>query len=530
MSVALYRKYRPKNFSDVTNQNHIKITLQHEIENDHLGHAYLFCGPRGTGKTTIARLLAKAVNCVDLKPNAEPCNVCASCVEIMENRSLDIMEVDAASHTGVDNVRENIINNARFTPTKSKYKVFIIDEVHMLSISAFNALLKVLEEPPKHVIFILATTEAHKVPATIISRCQRFDFKKIFAKDLVSRLGWIVQQEKMQVDESVLKSIAKQAGGCVRDAESLLEQVLSLGGEKITEEQASLILPRSNQNLFLDLFKIILNKQKAEGLILINRLVDDGVDLNQFIDSFVEFLRQLLIYRVTNNPHDLARDLDDSLVTECIELLKNVDEARLIGMISKFLENKDLFKQNYLTQLSLEVSVIELCDINNVYQARPKIEVKTEPKVEIVPAKTQISEESVAPKPVVDAGDLDSFMLHWPKVLNDVKAQHYSLFMSLHMSKPLSFIEDKLVLGFLFELQRSRVDDLKAKNIIKEALFKVFGRKIEIETFIDQNLSLADLPKNNNIESAIEVPLAPVSPEDSAAEDLAGAFGGQIVS
>src|SRR3989339_1510562 len=179
MSVALYRKYRPKNFSDVTNQNHIKITLQHEIESNHLGHAYLFCGPRGTGKTTLARLLAKAVNCLDLKNNYEPCNECDSCKEILEHRSLDIIEIDAASHTGVDNVRENIINNARFTPAKSKYKVFIIDEVHMLSISAFNALLKILEEPPKEVIFILCTTEVHKIPATIISRCQRFDFKRI---------------------------------------------------------------------------------------------------------------------------------------------------------------------------------------------------------------------------------------------------------------------------------------------------------------------------------------------------------------
>ncbi|MBT7007089.1 DNA polymerase III subunit gamma/tau, partial [Candidatus Falkowbacteria bacterium] len=201
MSIALYRKYRPQAFGDVTNQNHIKLTLQNEIESDKIGHAYLFCGPRGTGKTTLARIFSKTVNCLDKKNNNEPCNGCDSCNEINDGKSMDIIEIDAASHTGVDNVRENIISNARFTPTSRKYKVFIIDEVHMLSISAFNALLKILEEPPQYVIFILATTEIHKVPNTIISRCQRFDFKKIIFNELVDRLRWICTQEGVSVDE-----------------------------------------------------------------------------------------------------------------------------------------------------------------------------------------------------------------------------------------------------------------------------------------------------------------------------------------
>jgi len=535
MSVALYRKYRPKNFSDVTNQTHIKITLQHEIESDHLGHAYLFCGPRGTGKTTLARLLAKAVNCLDLKENAEPCNECASCQEILENRSLDIIEIDAASHTGVDNVRENIINNARFTPVKSKYKVFIIDEVHMLSISAFNALLKVLEEPPKHVIFILATTEAHKIPATIISRCQRFDFKKIFAKEMVARLRWIVSQEGMKVDEDVLEQIAKHAGGCVRDAESLLEQILSLGGTQITAEQASLILPRSNLNLFFDLFSIIVNKQKAEALAFVNKLLEDGMDLNQFTDNFIEFLRQLLVYKVTNNPHDLARDFDDDLVSRCLEILKKVEETQIIFMINRFLTNKDLFKQNYLVQLPLEVSLIELCGVGGrLVAATPAIK-KSEPTPQPV-IETPKIETPVVVGPTVDkvepaitnfdAGDLDQFLNYWQQILSQIKEQHYSLYMSLHMSKPLSFAEDKLILGFIFELQRSRVDDIKAKNIIKEVLLKCLGRKIEVETMVDPKLTLTDLPKNGNLNNPI-----PTQPQtvDDAANELAGEFGGQVV-
>src|SRR3989339_1919745 len=189
---TLYRKYRPQKFSELIGQNHIKITLQHELERGEIGHAYLFCGPRGLGKTTTARLFAKAVNCVNRKDGeSEPCNKCNSCTSIMTGNSVDMIEIDAASHTSVDNVRENIIENARFTPTSSKYKVFIIDEVHMLSISAFNALLKTLEEPPAHAIFILCTTELHKVPETIVSRCQHFDFKKVAPAEAIKRLKMI---------------------------------------------------------------------------------------------------------------------------------------------------------------------------------------------------------------------------------------------------------------------------------------------------------------------------------------------------
>ena len=206
MSLALYRKYRPQTFREVSGQTHIKTTLQNELEMDRVSHAYLFSGPRGTGKTTMARLLAKSVNCLSRKKGeSEPCSKCEACAEITDGRSLDVIEIDAASHTGVDNVRENIIQSSKFTPTQRKYKVFIIDEVHMLSISAFNALLKTLEEPPKHAMFILATTELHKVPETILSRCQRFIFRIVAYEEIIKRLDYIIAKEEKKVDAEVVE-------------------------------------------------------------------------------------------------------------------------------------------------------------------------------------------------------------------------------------------------------------------------------------------------------------------------------------
>ena len=294
MPLALYRKYRPQCFGEIINQGHIKTILANEVAQGKVAHAYLFSGPRGTGKTSIARILAKAVNCT-ARTGSEPCNKCAACITITAGRALDIMEIDAASYTGVDNVRDTIIETAKFAPNILKCKVFIIDEAHMLTGAAWNALLKIMEEPPAHVIFMLATTEAHKVPATILSRCQRFDFHRIKVSELVGRLKFITEQEKIKVATPVLEAVARLAEGGVRDAESLLEQLLSLGEAEITEELAALVLPRTALPMAYDLLAAIAEKNAPAALTVIAAASEQGVDLTQFSGDLLETLRLALL-------------------------------------------------------------------------------------------------------------------------------------------------------------------------------------------------------------------------------------------
>ncbi|MEK7122515.1 MAG: DNA polymerase III subunit gamma/tau, partial [Patescibacteria group bacterium] len=310
--MSLYRKYRPQTFADIAGQEHIKQTLQNALARSEFVHAYLFSGPRAVGKTTTARVLTRAVNCIGRKEGeSEPCNQCASCTAILENRALDVIEIDAASYTGVDNVRDTIIASARVGRSGLKTKVFIIDEVHMLSTAAFNALLKTLEEPPSSVLFILATTELHKVPATIVSRCQRFEFKKIPPDAMRARLKMIIKKEKKSVDDEVVSQIIRLADGCQRDAESLLGQVLVFEDDHIGLETARLVLPMGNQALVKKLIGILVGQDISAAMGVVATAEEQGVDLAVFSADVLEYLRTLLL--IQSGAPDLVNESESEL-------------------------------------------------------------------------------------------------------------------------------------------------------------------------------------------------------------------------
>ncbi|MDZ7261147.1 MAG: DNA polymerase III subunit gamma/tau, partial [candidate division KSB1 bacterium] len=293
--LVLARKWRPLKFDEVVGQKHVIVTLENAIKSNRLANAYLFSGPRGVGKTTVARILAKAINC-EQGPTVTPCNKCASCNEITESRSLDVFEIDGASNRGIDEVR-NLRENLRYAPHKGKHKIYIIDEVHMLTTEAFNALLKTLEEPPPNVLFIFATTEPHKVPATILSRCQRFSFKRIPLSEIIQQLKTICQAEHIEIDEESLHLIAKKADGSMRDGQSILDQAVSFCGAKIQVQQVAELLGVIEQELFFELSDLIKRKDVKGGLALAERIFYEGYDVNEFLIGAAEHFRNLLVIK-----------------------------------------------------------------------------------------------------------------------------------------------------------------------------------------------------------------------------------------
>ena len=301
---ALYRKFRPVEFEDVKGQEHIITTLKNQIEANRIGHAYLFCGTRGTGKTTVAKIFAKAVNC-EHPVNGSPCGECAMCHSIAAGTSMNVIEIDAASNNGVDNIRE-IREEVAYRPTEGKYKVYIIDEVHMLSIGAFNALLKTLEEPPEYVIFILATTEVHKIPITILSRCQHYDFKRISIETITDRLRDLMQEEQVEVEEKALRYVAKAADGSMRDALSLLDQCIAFYlGQKLTYDNVLEVLGAVDTDVFSRLLRSVIRRDVPKVLDIVDDLVMQGRELTQLATDFTWYLRNLLLVKTSDNIEDV---------------------------------------------------------------------------------------------------------------------------------------------------------------------------------------------------------------------------------
>ena len=372
MYQALYRKYRPTNFNEVVGQEVIIKTIKNAIINDRISHAYLFCGPRGTGKTTIAKIIAKTVNCLDLKDGI-PCDKCKNCIQFNEKQTTDIIEIDAASNNGVDEIRE-IRNKVSLVPNSGRYKIYIIDEVHMLTVGAFNALLKTLEEPPKHIIFILATTEPHKIPITILSRCQRFDFKKIPDNKIVSRLEYITKKENIDIEEAALKEIAHLSDGGMRDSISLLDQAVAYSEDKITVEDIHDI----NGTISDDEMKLFLSKigenDLYDSLKYLDKYNDSGKNLIKLVEEFMIYLKNILLYK------KVPSYVEEDKKSFYEEIEKLFTEEKLIHYIETFNQTLNQMKVASNPKILLEVCLVKMVSENNEKKIEKKETINEIPK------------------------------------------------------------------------------------------------------------------------------------------------------
>ena len=566
---TLYRDYRPQTFSEVLGQQHIKITLQNEISAGKVAQAFLFCGPRAVGKTTLARVLAKSVNCLERKEGEyEPCGDCANCKSIIAGNNLDVIEIDAASNTGVDNVRDNIISFSRLAPNNNKYKVFIIDEVHMLSPSAFNALLKIVEEPPSYVMFILCTTEIHKVPATIISRCERFDFKRIGIADVVGKLKRIAQAEKIEIEDAVLEAVARQSGGHLRDAESLLGQVFSLGDKRITLEQAELVIPHYNNSEAVDFIDHLSRKDAAQAIALINSLVDSGVNIRNFAAETVGLLRKMVVAKVSPELSDsLGLNLGDALEIKINTISQKLSLESLVAYTRRILEAYS-DKNQLIAQLPLEIATIELCagissmkklDEKGSGLAHLPETGKTAGNREVNPpgpvsnSNLANSNHSVASSddnianskssPINSGRSLnltcEQVLEKWPEFLVKIKKHNHSLSFVLQNCEPQEITSGRLKLAFKYKFHHDRIKDANIKVLIEDTLLEVFGSTLCIEPQLDENL---EIKRPSVAVSDSSVPPQP-SPEASGPTETANgqagpaglmdnllkAFGGEVI-
>lgn len=365
-NLVLYRKYRPQIFAEITGQEHVVQTLTNAISQGMVSHAYLFSGPRGSGKTTIARLLAKAINCHNRKENQfEPCNKCSPCLEIMEGRALDLIEIDAASNRGIDEIRE-LRDGIRFSPTKEKYKVFILDEAHQLSKDAANALLKTLEEPPSHAIFILATTEIHKMIPTIISRCQRFDFRKLTLPEIIKRLEFVAKKENAKIEKPALELIALNSSGSIRDAESLLDQALTFAGTLgregiIKAEDIKDLLGIADTNLINQFVDFLAEKKPEKAISFVNEIFERGYDPQEFVRVLIHYLRQTMLIKI--NPEEMNPVIIGLTKEEQEKIRVQAEKFKreeLHNILNIFLGVENKIKYSSIPQLPLELAIIDI--------------------------------------------------------------------------------------------------------------------------------------------------------------------------
>ena len=510
MTQALYRKWRPHQWDEVVGQQHILQTLTNAVRADRVGHAYLFAGPRGTGKTTIARIIAKAVNCLNDDLAKRPCNECEHCKAVNENRFLDLIEIDAASNTSVDDVRD-LRDKINFSPSQGKYKIYIIDEVHMLSTAAFNALLKTLEEPPPHAIFVLATTEIHKIPATVLSRCQRHEFRRVPVDEIIALLKQIAKQEKIKVDEDALTVIARQATGSVRDAISLLDQ-LSSTGDKIDLALTQTVLGTAASQTVLDLIASIQDQQPAPAMDAIHRALDAGADPRSLARQIVDYLRGLLLIQMGNDDQVEVTKEVKATMTKHAKAFSTQDVLRMMKAFNTAAVDT---RGGWQPSLSLELAVAEVleapAEATVLYQEekpaktektkppeqkaetekKPEKAKTTEPAVQKTESKKKTAksvEADVGAEPKVKSGapaiSLADVVKAWRDIRSVIKPDHPGIEALLNSCKPLEVRGSELYLGFQSETVRALMDMKEKIEIAQEAIKEVLGVDVSIKCVV----------------------------------------------
>jgi len=530
-SEVFYRKWRPQTLSEVLGQEPVTQTLSHAVESGKIAHAYLFCGPRGTGKTSMARILAKAVNCPK-QVGGEPCNACDICRSITEGRALDVIEIDAASNRGIDEIR-SLREKANYAPSLARYKVYIIDEVHMLTEAACNALLKTLEEPPGHVIFILATTEAHKVIATIVSRCQRFNFRRLPHPRIVDKLRLICQEEGIQIELDSLKLIARAATGSLRDAENILQQLIAYYGNKIEFDQVQVALGISGDSRVRQLAQCVVNRDVAHGLQIINSLNRDGVDLRQFNLGLVEYLRGVLL---TKSKCEEAIDVTNEDLAEMGSFATNTTLDYLLKAVKSF--SSIDFRGNSFAALPLELALLdcalspltgqEQLPVTRLSEVAGAAEITESPEPFKEAESTEVLESSEVPAsfekaecPVaVDSAELpdkevsqgiDYLRSRWREFIKSLRGEGSSGNLDAFLRSacdPVTVEDDTLVLGFYYSFHKEKIEDAKYRHLVERKLNEVFGRPYKIRCILvdyKREVPLQDKTQNPVVKAALEM-------------------------
>ena len=520
MHKALYRVYRPKTFGDVVGQEHIVKTLKNQIKNNNIGHAYLFSGTRGTGKTSTAKIFARAVNC--LNPiNEEPCNECEICIDTLNDNIMDIVEIDAASNNSVDDIRE-LRESVKYTPSKAKYKVYIIDEVHMLSQGAFNALLKTLEEPPSYVIFILATTEPHKIPATILSRCQRFDFKRVSSKDIASRMSYICKKENIEAEEKALSLIARNSQGALRDALSILDQCMSFGNEKIEYNDVIELLGTVNIDELFELSQSIIDENTKKSLEILNEFIIWGKDIRNLINDLIDHFRNLMVCKV-------SKDLDEiiSLPEESIERLKEqsqyVNINDLIRILNILSETQDSMKSSSNTRILAEVTIMKIAqpmfdeskealikrienleekiESGNIKVSTVQIEQSKDVKSQIIEDdKVEENKEDVAYEEV-KSEDVRLVESSWKKITQKIKDDRKLSVAALLKEVNTFNVKDNilyLIFNDNFSFARSRLNSKETIEYIESIIIEVLNRSFNIQIYLKSEVASLNLSETIN--------------------------------